>query len=345
MSRMTQIVKLNKLSYYRKDSKEVRMAGITHSFILLCLVLSSSSAFSDEASPIAGEIVIVEGKVMIRSEKQGPTFGVTRVAEAGGPIYPEDVINTSSLSKIKILLKDKSIVDLGPSSLFKVDHFDNADGTTKRKVDLSMAYGTMRAAVSQKVDNGGRFKVKTPSATMGVRGTEFLVQSDLEKDNKQNSTTQVTVLQGEVGVGALKNGSASSSSPVIGLTAGMQMQTTNYSNQGLSAGSTSKPQSISASQMSSMSSSFKLSDNTFKNAVTIDPQSGSSQGREPASSGSSSSASKPAPIISIAIPAPPPITPADLGVPGAFHPSLAISQTPVNPLGVPKRLHVVIQTP
>jgi hypothetical protein len=359
---MTQIVKLNKFTYYRKDAEEVRMLCVTRAIPFIVISFSSllisvglapaPSAWADasDASALAGEIVVVQGKVMIRSEKDGPGSGVSRVAEAGGAVYPDDVVNTSSESKIKILLKDKSIIDLGPSSLFKVDHFDGAQGTTGRKVDLSMAYGTMRTAVTQKLTGTGRFKVHTPSATMGVRGTEFVVQSDLQPDNKSQNTTQVTVLQGAVAVASHEPTSAAgNTSGAVVLTPGMQMQTNNFALSGQSGSST--PKTLDTSQMTALSSSTKIADLTFQKAVTIDPnQSSSSQNRDPASSGSGSGSSTDNSIshsvitTTVALPPPPPVTPAALGVPGAFAPNTAITQTPVNPLGTPTRLHVVIVT-
>jgi hypothetical protein len=348
---MTQIVKLNKFTYYRKDAEEVRMLCVTRLITFLFLATLSISltamdsvwADSPDGTPLAGEIVVVQGKVMIRAEKDGPGSGVSRIAEAGGPIYPDDVINTASESKIKILLKDKSIIDLGPSSLFKVDHFDGAQGTTGRKVDLSMAYGTMRTAVTQKLSGTGRFKVHTPSATMGVRGTEFVVQSDLQPDNKTNNTTQVTVLQGAVAVSSAQQGTASGPSIAV-LTPGMQLQTNNFGS--ASDQAVTPPKTLDSNQITALSTSTKVADTIFQKAVTVDPNQTSSQGRDPASTsgGSSDSSSHSIITTTVAVPPPPVVTPSALGVPGAFSPSTAITQTPVNPLGTPTRLHVVIVT-
>jgi hypothetical protein len=153
----------------------------------------------------------------------------------------------------------------------------------------------------------------------------------------------VTVLQGEVGV-ASSNAQNASSSAVVGLTAGMQMQTANYAMGTLGPGATGKPMALSMNQLSTLASSAKVSDTIFQKAVTIDPaQPSDSTNRDPASSGSGTV--KPAITTTVAIPPPPPVSPAALGVPGAFAPNTAIAQTPVNPLGSLKRLHVVILTP
>src|SRR4051794_2287912 len=78
----------------------------------------------DKSKTVAGEVVSVDGIVFTRNDGKGQG-GKARTVQPGDYVYAEDVINTSSNGRIKILLKDKSIVDLGPSALFKVDHFDS----------------------------------------------------------------------------------------------------------------------------------------------------------------------------------------------------------------------------
>ncbi len=177
---------------------------------------------------VAGEVVSVVGSVFVRSDRKADDTsedGKSHSIKPGDYIYADDIINTASSGRIKVLLKDKTIVDLGPSALFKVDKFDNKDGSSAREAEVSLAYGTMRAAVTQKITGGGKFKVRTPSATMGVRGTEFVIKSEI-RDMKDigrllnhsegalppsgfsqaatqaqaGGSTEVTVLQGKVEV-------------------------------------------------------------------------------------------------------------------------------------------------
>ena len=44
-----------------------------------------------------------------------------------------------------------------------------------------MPYGSLRAAISKKIEGNGSFKIKTKTVTMGVRGTEFVVQAPLDQ--------------------------------------------------------------------------------------------------------------------------------------------------------------------
>lgn len=139
---------------------------------------SQVQAQAQPQANVAGEVVSVDGVVFIRQDGK-QTSAALKPAKPGDKVTSGDIVNTSSNGRIKMLMKDKSIVDLGSSALFKVDHFA-ANAGSDRQLDVSMMYGTMRTAVTQKIDGKGRFKVRTPTATMGVRGTEFIVKSEIK---------------------------------------------------------------------------------------------------------------------------------------------------------------------
>jgi hypothetical protein len=101
---------------------------------------------------------------------------------------------------VKILFSDRSIFDLGPSTLFKIDEYKLNNGAD-RKVALSMDYGKIRAAVNERLNKKGSFKLRTAGTTMGVRGTEFLVNSDIgavSDNNGERSKTNPSGSQSNV---------------------------------------------------------------------------------------------------------------------------------------------------
>jgi hypothetical protein len=357
------------------------MRHVVHSkpcVLVLILALPfalSNSAWAEEKANIpAGDIVSVSGTVLLRSDAKSDQAKM-RTAKAGDVIYTQDVINTGSDGRIKVLMKDKSIVDLGPSALFKIDDFKGKKGAADREVDVSMVYGTMRAAVTQKLEGKGKFKVRTPSATMGVRGTEFVVKSDVSdmkdvskllnhgssgfippsvasKDSSIQSTTEVTVLQGKVDVGkkdfnasATTAGRNPASAGIVSLTAGPQISTS------LANATLAPAKTIEAGQMKAIATEAKVVDTTFQKAVIIENtnSNSSSQGRSPASN---SSGTSPMPegvhrvlaTTDIPLPPPPPVRPSDLNIPGALGPNQIFNQPAINTQGTLKKLHVVIVT-
>ncbi|MBS1958178.1 MAG: FecR domain-containing protein [Bdellovibrionales bacterium] len=303
------------------------VSGLTV-IILSFLALSVESHALDRDKPIegvAGEVVSVHGVVYVRQDVARGQAPASIQIKPGQNVFQADVINTGSDGAIKILLKDKSIIDLGPSSSFKIADFKVKDGAN-REVNLDMAFGRLRVAVTKKLKGDGKFNVKTKAATMGVRGTEFVVKSDLGFAGKGANApkTDVTVLQGKVDVASAPTTSGAPSAPIQSLTAGGRISTT--------LGSAPAPViQLNNSQMQSVASIGKVADNTFAKAVTLEqqPDENSSSSRSPASNDgtNSSSSSKPADapagslqaaVANLAVQAPTvPVSFSEIGVPGA----------------------------
>jgi hypothetical protein len=147
-----------------------------------------------------------------------------------------------------------------------------------RQVELQMTSGTIRGAVVQKITGGGSFHLKTKSATMGVRGTEFVAQS-----SSSDGATKITCLQGEVSVGGGSGGA-------ITLAAGQQSIA--------SFTGVSNPVALSKASLMQTGRAAMVMDNTFIKSVTLNTSSTSnsathktektSRAREPSSASSSS---------------------------------------------------------
>lgn len=175
-------------------------------FVSIAITFIVSTA---QAADYAARVVSVEGTTLIRQDKGSDNPKPLKVGEQ---VFPGQVINTGSKARVKLLFADKSIVDIGPSSLFKISEYKANQGDN-RQVDVEMKYGSVRAAITEKIKNGGHFRVKTPTATMGVRGTEFLVKADQTSDRGpaaaggvEATRTQMIVLQGAVESQAMSGG-------------------------------------------------------------------------------------------------------------------------------------------
>jgi hypothetical protein len=106
--------------------------------------------------------------------------GGTRVpASVGTSVRTSDVIVTGADGSAGITFTDNSLVSVGPNSIFAIDkyHFDTT--THAGAFEGNLRQGRL-AAVSGKMvkQSAESMKIRTPSAVMGVRGTEFLVQVD-----------------------------------------------------------------------------------------------------------------------------------------------------------------------
>ena len=248
--------------------------------------LGSSTPAEANSREIAGTIVSVSGKVLVRNTMDdAPKM---TLAKAGDKIAAGSVINTDSAGSVKLMLTDKSIIDLGASTLFRVDEYSLKNGPD-RKVGLSMEYGKIRASVTAKVSPMGKYGVRAKSVTMGVRGTEFVVMSDLANFVQAGGTTEtgakapaggsgggtaITVVHGKVEV---KDEKAPASKPVEA-TAGTQVKVTDKSDDEGRTPATEKAEApkvvkLSQEEVAQVKAEAKQADKTFVHAVVMDDSS------------------------------------------------------------------------
>lgn len=81
-------------------------------------------------------------------------------------------IDTGRASRLQVLLLDRTIFALGSNSRIKVDRFVYDPSRKASAVGLSVARGTFRFMSSRALHaNPGQSSIRTPVATIGVRGT------------------------------------------------------------------------------------------------------------------------------------------------------------------------------
>ena len=111
-------------------------------------------------------------------------------------VYFKDEVKTEALGRVRIALKDGSLLNIGARSQMTINQHD----APSRQTTLELTAGKLRSKV-QKLDpsNGQKFEVTTPTAVIGVVGTDFIVESQNNKD-KRKSRTLVWCLEGSVKV-------------------------------------------------------------------------------------------------------------------------------------------------
>lgn len=129
-------------------------------------------AIASHAEPI-GLIKVQSGDVGI--ERQG-----ARIAAAVGvPVDRGDRIVTGGDGSVGVSFADGSILSAGPRSVLVLDAFSYDSTTRVGHFDVSIKRGTLSAISGKLVaQTPGAMKVRTPSAVLAVRGTEFVVHVD-----------------------------------------------------------------------------------------------------------------------------------------------------------------------
>jgi hypothetical protein len=120
-----------------------------------------------------GLVKVVHGAVHVERD------GRNVPAAVGMPIRTADVLVTGADGSAGITFTDNSRVSVGPGSIFAIDKYRFDATTHAGEFEGNLRKGRL-AAVSGKMvkQSPESMKIRTPSAIMGVRGTEFLVQVD-----------------------------------------------------------------------------------------------------------------------------------------------------------------------
>jgi hypothetical protein len=120
-----------------------------------------------------GLIKVAKGSVQIQR-------GADKLpATVGAGVQASDVIVTGADGSAGITFTDNSLVSVGPGSVFAIDKYSFDTTTHQGEFEGNLRQGRL-AAISGKMvkQSPESMKIRTPSAIMGVRGTEFVVQVD-----------------------------------------------------------------------------------------------------------------------------------------------------------------------
>lgn len=125
-----------------------------------------------------GNVVLVEGVVVVvHADTPGTGYG----ALSDMPLYKGDTLMTGSDGKVSFQTKDGSLITLSTDTRLVITesiYEPGGDGGGDRATFLHQLVGKVRFLI-QKMTNFSRseFKVKTRTAIVGVRGSDFVVRS------------------------------------------------------------------------------------------------------------------------------------------------------------------------
>ncbi|KQU82465.1 hypothetical protein ASC78_17980 [Variovorax sp. Root318D1] len=142
----------------------------------LALAQSSSNAPITKpiAEPQAGFVKSVRGNVQLLS-----AAGTSRTASAGDALAAVDRIVTGPDSSASVVLRDDTTLMVGPSSRLDLKEFHFNSTTHEGGVLVSLLRGSMRMITGLiGKTNPDAIRVETQTATIGIRGTDFIVQAD-----------------------------------------------------------------------------------------------------------------------------------------------------------------------
>jgi hypothetical protein len=136
------------------------------------LILAFLTTFTGDvaAQPPMGVFASVDGKV----ELQRGDLGAQRPT-VGAPLLVKDQVQVGDTGRVRVLLNDESLIDLGSTSQF-VFTADGGAPAKGERMSVKLDQGVMRANVSQPDQKSPGFEIETPTALVRTRDANLIVR-------------------------------------------------------------------------------------------------------------------------------------------------------------------------
>jgi len=164
--------------------------------LCVAMVGVGQSALAAPSEAVVGQVSLLIGDARVVRKS-----GAVEALRRGASILVGDRVETSANGHVHVRFIDNAAVSVRPESVLEVQAYRfDADHPQSSEVRLSVEQGVSRSISGRATEvDKSRFRLNTPIAAIGVRGTDFIVQaSDLGM--------RATVAEGAIVVGALGAG-------------------------------------------------------------------------------------------------------------------------------------------
>jgi hypothetical protein len=120
-----------------------------------------------------GQIKVSKGQVAV--EREGKTLS----GAVGTRLETADTVRTGADGSVGITMDDDSLLSVGPNSVLSLERYVFDPTTNRGRFDSALNKGTL-AVISGRIakQSPDAMTVRTPTAVLGVRGTEFVVSAN-----------------------------------------------------------------------------------------------------------------------------------------------------------------------
>src|SRR5512143_92228 len=138
--------------------------------LVVTICITSGMASAEESTTPVGIVIMATGTATADDGS-----GTPRALQRRSEIFNKDVITTDKASRLQIRFSDGALVSLQEESNFKIKDYRYQAGAGKGdNAAYALLKGSMRtiSGAIGKV-NKSEYKVETPVATIGIRGTDY----------------------------------------------------------------------------------------------------------------------------------------------------------------------------
>ena len=149
-----------------------RVSGWSGLLLASAWLLGQGSATAQEATASqAGIVKVLQGDV--RAERSGKS----RPLSTGERLYAGDRVVTAAASSVGFTLRDDTLISLGSNSQFLLEQFAYNDKTDEGSIAVRLSKGSLRYVSGLIGKRSPESQLlSTPTATIGIRGTDFIVE-------------------------------------------------------------------------------------------------------------------------------------------------------------------------
>ena len=188
----------NKFTYLHAPLHAVALAS--------ALAVGTSNVYSAGPTPV--QDMVGEASMTIGTVKATSADGVARSLERGSPIRVGDRIETGEGGHVHIRFVDGGRLSVRPSSRLQVENYARStDTSTLTAIKFRLDEGVVRSITGSWGEAArDRFRLNTPVAAIGIKGTDFVVKTDV-------NNTLASVYTGAIVLTPLANGCLASLGP------------------------------------------------------------------------------------------------------------------------------------
>lgn len=174
--------------------------------LAVCTALACATARADSGADVVGEVTTVIGQGAILGASGEP-----QPAVRGQRIRIGDRVETAIGGHVHIRFVDGGLVSVRPLSRLQVEAYRNGDASTLAAIKFKLEEGVVRSVTGQWGEaHRERFRLNTPVAAIGVKGTDFVVKVG------QGGDTFASIISGAIVMAPLEGSCAVSLGPCAG---------------------------------------------------------------------------------------------------------------------------------
>jgi ferric-dicitrate binding protein FerR (iron transport regulator) len=151
----------------RADSRARHALAVT-SWMCAWALGATAAAMAADNAPSEPEVGTT---VLIKKHVTGTLGSEERPLHTGLRVYRNELLQTGVSAQAELKLDDDTKLALGPNAELRLDEFAVASSNDLKSVTLNFIKGTFRFITGSNASES--YKLETPSATIGVRGTVF----------------------------------------------------------------------------------------------------------------------------------------------------------------------------